>query len=193
MMRIYGEFVEPLPPSGEELSISFFPDPTAIASQWRSQPLSADVLADYLNRFFTDSSGDRDLCAKRAEIQCAVSYIANELLENAIKFHHRDSVQPISIQVRVRGDRLIFLVSNSIDRFKMERFQEFIEKTLASDPHELYIHQVEKNAADESNNSSGLGYLTIMVDYMARIGWKFETLPNDSPFIRVTTMVQLFL
>jgi hypothetical protein len=62
---------------------------------------------------------------------------------------------------------------------------------MTSDPNELYIHQLEKSAEDESNTISGLGILTMMNDYLAEIGWKFETVQKETEVISVTTMVQL--
>jgi hypothetical protein len=55
----------------------------------------------------------------------------------------------------------------------------------------LYISQLEKNAEQESEGDSGLGLLTMINDYFAQIGWKFETVQKDSEALTVTTMVQL--
>ncbi|MGC8711268.1 MAG: hypothetical protein ACP5RH_02650 [Leptodesmis sp.] len=41
--------------------------------------------------------------------------------------------------------------------------------------------------------SSGLGLLTMMTDYLAKLGWKFETINTDPQIILVTTMVQLMI
>jgi hypothetical protein len=45
---------------------------------------------------------------------------------------------------------------------------------------------------DESSGS-GLGLLTIMNDYMAKVGWKFESNSQHPEITTVTTMVQLDL
>jgi Uncharacterized protein conserved in bacteria len=55
----------------------------------------------------------------------------------------------------------------------------------------MYIEKLEKNAADESSTDSGLGLLTMLNDYSAKMGWKFETVQKDPEVIAVTTMVQL--
>jgi hypothetical protein len=44
---------------------------------------------------------------------------------------------------------------------------------------------------DESESESGLGLLTMMNDYLAKLGWKFETVQQDPEVIAVTTMVRL--
>jgi hypothetical protein len=51
----------------------------------------------------------------------------------------------------------------------------------------LYILQLEKN----DDEQSGLGFLTMLNDYGAELGWKFEDLPKESSEMAVTTMVQL--
>ncbi|MDP8966289.1 MAG: ATP-binding protein, partial [Cyanobacteriota bacterium] len=45
--------------------------------------------------------------------------------------------------------------------------------------------------SDESESISGLGLLTMINDYQAQLGWKFETIQKDPEAIAVTTMVQL--
>jgi len=57
----------------------------------------------------------------------------------------------------------------------------------------LYIHQLEQNAADETSTASRLGFLTMINDYMATLGWKFETLAKTPPVTTVTTMVRLMV
>ncbi|MBD0343963.1 MAG: hypothetical protein ICV63_03840 [Coleofasciculus sp. Co-bin14] len=71
----------------------------------------------------------------------------------------------------------------------VESFQAYIKELTTSDPSELYMHQLENSAVDESE--SRLGLLTMMNDYLAKLGWKFETLQKDSQVITVTTMVEL--
>jgi hypothetical protein len=44
----------------------------------------------------------------------------------------------------------------------------------ASDPGELLIARIEANAADAGASGSGLGLLTLMNDYGARLGWIFH-------------------
>jgi hypothetical protein len=54
----------------------------------------------------------------------------------------------------------------------------------------MYINQVEKSSDNDESKSSGLGYLTMIMDYDAVLGWKLEQISN-TPAIIVTTMVQL--
>jgi hypothetical protein len=71
----------------------------------------------------------------------------------------------------------------------MYRFQQFIKELLNSDPGELYIRQIKRSKEDES--ISGLGLLTMINDYDAKLGWQFETIEHNPEVIVVTTMAQL--
>jgi hypothetical protein len=180
-----------LPPSQEYLIVGFSPSSVPLKQRWRNNGLSADFLADYFTTFFPSSQSDRAESDRQAEIKSAVSYIANELLENAIKFNDETSQYPISIHLQLHNDKLVFLTTNSISAEATEKFKAFIQELMTSDPNELYIHQLEKSAEDESNTISSLGILTMINDYLAEIGWKFETVQKETEVITVTTMVQL--
>ncbi len=190
MIQTFGDFIE-WPTSQEYLIIGFSPSSIPLKQRWRNNGLSADFLADYLTSFFPGSEEEPSTIDRQAEIKSAVSYIANELLENAMKFNDETSEYPIDIKLQLESDRVIFSVANSIPPQAVDKFQAYIQHLLASDPSELYIQQVEKNAADDSCTDSGLGLLTMLSDYTAKIGWKFQTVQKDPEVIAVTTMVQL--
>jgi len=190
MIQTFGDFIEPTP-SQEYLIIGFSPSSIPLKQRWRNNGLSADFLADYLTSFFPGNEDDPSTIDRQAEIKSAVSYIANELLENAMKFNDETSDYPIDIKLQLKSDGLIFSVANSISPQAVDQFQGYIRQLLASDPSELYIEQLEKNAADESSTGSGLGLLTMLSDYTAKMGWKFQTVQQDPEVITVTTMVQL--
>lgn len=191
MTQFFGEFLDTLPESPEYLIIGFSPSSVPLKQRWRNNGLSADFLADYITTFFPSSEDDKASQAKQLEIKGAVNYIANELLENAMKFNDDSSGEPIGISLHLRSDRIIFIISNSVVPDALEMFQTYLEKLAASDAHDLYLHQLEQNAAEEHSTSSRLGYLTMIVDYGAKLGWKFETARDNPEMIRVTTMVQL--
>lgn len=190
MIQTFGNFIEPTP-SQEYLIIGFSPSSIPLKQRWRNNGLSADFLADYLTTFFPGSQDDSSTLTRQAEIKSAVSYIANELLENAMKFNDENSDYPIDIKLQLEENGLIFSVANSIPRLSVGKFQAYIQKLLVCDPSEMYIDLLEKNAADENCSGSGLGLLTMLNDYSAQMGWKFETVQKDPEVIAVTTMVQL--
>ncbi len=190
MIQTFGDFIE-LSGSQEYLIIGFSPSSVPLKQRWRNNGLSADFMADYLATFFPGNEDDSSAIERQAEIKSAVSYIANELLENAMKFNNESSEYPINIKLQLECGGVIFSVVNSISPQAVDKFQAYIQQLLASEPSELYIQQLEKNAADESCTDCGLGLLTMLTDYTAKIGWKFQTVHQDPEVIAVTTMVQL--
>lgn len=190
MTQIFGDFIEQ-PASQEYLIIGFSPSSVPLKQRWRNNGLSADFLADYLTTFFPGNEDDPSTIERQAEIKSAVSYIANELLENAMKFNDETSEYPIDIKLQLESDGVIFSVANSISPQAVDKFQAYIQHLLASEPSELYIERLEKNAADDNCTNSGLGLLTMLTDYSAKLGWKFQTVHKDPEVIAVTTMVQL--
>ena len=190
MIQTFGDFIE-LPASQEYLIIGFSPSSIPLKQRWRNNGLSADFMANYLATFFPGNEDDPSTIDRQAEIKSSVSYIANELLENAMKFNNEISEYPINIKLQLESDGVIFSVVNSISPQAVEKFQAYIQQLLASEPSELYIQQLEKNAVEESCTDSRLGLLTVITDYSAKIGWKFQTVHRDPEVIAVTTMVQL--
>jgi len=189
MAEIFGDYIDNLPESPEYLIIGFSPSSVPLKQRWRNNGLSADFLADYLTTFFPAKDDITE--QQQAEVKSAVSYIANELLENAMKFNDETSEFPISIRLQVRSDEILFITSNSIPPSRVDRFQNFLRKIEQVDPDTLYVEQLENSVKEEGNTNSGLGLLTMLNDYLAKLGWKFETVPEYPGVIKVTTMVQL--
>ncbi|MGF1589876.1 MAG: ATP-binding protein [Pleurocapsa sp.] len=182
--QILGDFIQNLPSSQEYLILSFSPSSIPLRQRWRNNCLSADFLADYLSTFFLGNNDRQPDSDKQAEVKSAVSYIANELLENGMKYSTQMSPFPISIQIHLNPDLIVFQLTNSIPANRTQQFKSYIQTLLNSDPNELYITQLEKN------EESGLGLLTMLNDYGVKLGWKFESL-SQSTEMAVTTMVQL--
>jgi hypothetical protein len=191
MTEIFGEFRNDLPVSQEGLTIVFSPTSVPVKQRWRNNGLSADFMADYFATFFPGNQDATSETNTQAEVKSAVSFIANELLENAMKFNDETSPHPISIRLQMHSDKLVFTATNSIHPQTVRKFQAFIKELTTADLDELYVRQLEKNAEDDREGGSGLGLLTMMNDYQAKVGWKFETVQKDPEAIAVTTMVQL--
>jgi hypothetical protein len=190
MLQIFGDYVEQ--EHGQEyLVIQFSPTTLPLRQRWRNSGLSADFLADYWATFLPA----RDVSSsERREIQGAISYIANELLENTMKFSYKPSDYAVTLGLYLYRDAFRFYASNTIDPLTVEAFQARIQDLLTQEPIELYMRQLEINAADETGGTSCLGLLTMLNDYDARLAWKFQARPHDPEgIIVVTTMVQLTL
>lgn len=160
-----------------------------MAEQWI---VSADFIADYLTTFFPSNEDTVNETDQQAEIKSAVSYITNDLLENAMKFNDETSPYPISIGLYLYSDKLVFVVTNTLLPQAVEKFQAFIKQIPISNLEELYIKQLERSG-DKSDRESGLGLLTMMNNYLAKIGWKVESVYQEPEIISVTTMLQLII
>lgn len=191
MIEIFGDYSDDLPPSEEYLTLVFSPSAYPPDQRWGQNGISADFLADYFSTFFPSSPDPDTGLDPKSEVKGAVGYIANELLENAMKFHDDVFPHQISVALQLHREKLVFVATNSVNPEQAKKFQGFIKALLSSDPSEMYIHQLERNAEEEGGNDSGLGFLTMISDYMAKLGWKFETPPEEPGMVIVTTMVQL--
>jgi hypothetical protein len=189
MAQVFGEFTEDFADRSEFLVLGFSPSSLPIQLRWRTNGLSADFLGDYVRNFFPgDTSAN---ISKQDEIRAAVSFIANELLENSMKYSDENAEQPINLEVHLFKDRLTFVSKNSVNQHAIADFQSYLQEITTNDPSEMYINQVEKSAASDETENSGLGYLTMLMDYEAILGWKFDLAQNNPHVTIVTTMVQL--
>ena len=191
--RILGDYQQNLPASQEYLILSFSPGSIPLRQRWRNNCLSADFLADYLSTFFICDDTQQSEVDQQAEVKSAVSYIANELLENGMKYCVKTSSFPISIQIHLMPQAIILQLTNSISSNQTKVFQERIKRLLKGNPSEMYLAQLEKNALEENPTLSNLGLLTMLNDYDAKIGWHFKSLVDEPELNAVTTMVQLLI
>jgi hypothetical protein len=188
--QIFGYFIDK-PLSQDQLTLKFSPSSIPIKERWRNNGLSADFMADYLATFVPKDDDDPESIQRQNELKGAASYIANELLENSMKYCDYRVKYPVTIQLQLDTDQIRFFVSNSISAESAESFIAFIEELTSSDPNEMYFQQMEKSANDDTGKSSGLGLLSMVNDYSAMLGWKFQLIQEKPEIIAVTTMVQL--
>lgn len=189
MTQTFGNFIDEMPLTEEYLTISFSPSSNARQRRWSNYGLSADFLGDYFATFFPGNPDLDDKIAKQEVIKASISYIANELLENAIQHSDLAAKFPIHISLYLYDTQLIFVVTNGASRSKVEKYKEFIQELLTSDVDALYTQQLEKTAL--GGGGSHMGLLTMINDYLAQFGWKFESLPNQPEAVKVTVMVHL--
>lgn len=189
MNQTFGDFVEQHAGDGEYLKIGFRPASITLQQRWRNNGLSADFLAGYLSTFFPGD--DNEATTRQAGIKDAISFIANELLENAMKFSYATSLHTVTIEMFLDADAVRLYTANGIAPDNVAPFQEFIGKVLTSDTNELYIEQLERNATAENDTGSGLGFLTMINDYGANLAWNFTSHAQDAEQTLLTTMVRL--
>jgi hypothetical protein len=193
--EIYGDFKPIFANKKQEfLQINFSPSSVPIQQRWRNNGLSADFAADYLTTFFPIVSDSSSARRKQSEIKSAVSYVANELLENAMKFNYTDYPIQFGMHLLNEPDVIVILhTTNSLSAAAMDKFKQFIHILSESDPAELYLQQLEKSAESEEDKSSMVGLLTMITDYAAKLGWKFEPAAENPETLTVTTMIQLHI
>ncbi|MGE5548704.1 MAG: slr1658 superfamily regulator [Solirubrobacterales bacterium] len=186
MSDVVGEFVETGGDVLEGLELTFSPTSIPLKQRWRNNGLSADFLADYVSTFLPRDESDPQAVARLEEVRGAIKYIANELLENGMKYSEDAFSQPICMKLVLGADSIVFYESNAMGLERGKVFRAFVAELLDSDPMEMYVRQLERSA---ETGASGLGLLTMINDYGARLGWKFDDLGNGG--VRVTTQVRI--
>lgn len=192
MVQIFGDFVE-TDVYREDFSLGFSPSSLPLQERWRNNGISADYIAEFLTSIFPHYINGVSTQNQIVEIKSAVNYIANELLENAMKYCDQKASYPITFQIQFVANEVRLFLKNSIIPSTADKFQTFIQELLNSDPEELYIQQLEKSAEEENSTSSGLGFISMITDYSAKLGWKFQILEQSPQVMTVTTMVRLGL
>lgn len=193
---VYGNFRDKTPPANEEyLSLQFSPSRLPLKKRWENNGLSADFISEYFKIFYIspqEEPEEVDLKEILLEnIRDSVKYIANELLENAMKFQAPAEYPTVAqIFLSLYEKRLVFYITHSITLEQSTLFQNFIGQLLANDPQMLYLEAMRSSAREENAQRSGMGLLSMICDYEAQLGWKFETV-QDSPLVNVTAMVTL--
>lgn len=186
---VFGKFLDPLPCTEEYLTMNFSPTTGSRKEYWRNNGISADFLGDYFASFFPITEDTQAIIDKREEIKATVSFIANELLENAMKYSDQSMLLPVSISLHLYEHELVFIAANHTHRDTAAIYQNFIKEIISFDIDELYTKQMEKAAMGESGSS--LGLLTMVNDYNAELGWQFRQLPEMPDIFKVVIMVRL--
>lgn len=191
MTEILGDFIQNLPDQQGYLVMGFLPNYLPLKKRWENNGLSADFIADYFKNFFINKR-EKNLNEEEEievdNLRDTVKYIANELLENAMKFQDETSRFVAKIEFSFYDDKLVFCVTNAINAQQKQKFEHFITKLLSEDPDDLYFQTMRSNV---KSSSSSLGLLSMICDYSAKLGWKFEE-PTPTTIV-ASTMVSLNL
>jgi hypothetical protein len=198
-LQCFGDYKETLLASDEYLTIQFSPTTSPRQQRWRNYGLSADFLGDYFAAFFPGHVLSSQTINHKDAVKAAVSYVANELLENAVKFSDENARQPISISLFLYKEEIVFKVINYVNSQVASQYQAFIQELINSDIDDLYMRQLEKTAT--GSGQSNMGLLTMVNDYGAKLGWKFEAHSPQShssqsyspqcPLVQVNVLVTL--
>jgi hypothetical protein len=190
--QTFGEFEIPSSENKEYLTLQFSPTFGPRQQRWRNYGLSADFLGDYFATFFPGSNQVESPINQRDTVKGAVSYIANELLENAIKYTDESVVQPIVISLFLQAEQITFRVTNYTDADTAQRYMTFVQTlTTTADLDALYTHQLEQAALGSGHSQMGL--LTMMSDYQARFAWQFQASAKHPGAVSVDVLAHLSL
>jgi hypothetical protein len=149
--------------------------------------LHAGATADFIGTFFADLGARAGLDGNDA--RHGISYLVNELVENAVKFRAPDGGE-VMLAARLDGANFELLLSNIAVAETAGRFGAILDEIVSRDPGELLIERIEANAADDSSTGSSLGILTLMSDYGVRMNWTFEPHAKGT-LVRVETYAAL--
>ena len=189
--QTFGHFDQCLDEQREYLTLAFSPLSAPLRSRWRNNGLSADFLGDYVTTFLPANGSTAALEGRQNEIRHAVTYIANELLENAMKYHEHSVDVPIGIHLELTSTQITVSATNGISNLQAQHYQEFVGHILQEDAGDLLVRQLEESAGGTDSGKSCLGLLTIINDYRAQLGWRFEIHPKYPEMMTVSTSAVL--
>ena len=175
----------------EYLTLAFSPSSAPLRARWRNNGLSADFLGDYVTTFLPANDALPAFSRRQNEVKHAVTYIANELLENAMKYHLPDVEIPIRIHLELASDHIAVRVSNGASLAQAGRYKAFVEHLREGDVDDLLLRQQEESAKSSESAISGLGLLTMISDYEAQLDWRFDIHPTQPDCMTVTTSAVL--
>lgn len=187
--QTFGLSLDSIPASDEYLTLHFSPASPPRRRRWRNYGLSADFLGDYFAAFFPGDQIPDSKINRQDTVKAVVSYIANELMENAVKYSVEGNNHPISITLHLYAHEIIFEVTNYTSPTWAATYQSFIETLLAADLDEFYTQQLEKTAT--GTGPSQMGLLTIMHDYGAKMGWSLQPLADHPETVKISVMACL--
>ena len=135
-----------------------------------------DIASEFLGKLHAESSAGLGVDAN--EMIHNISYVTNELLENAVKF---GASRDVELQTGLENREFLLRISNTVTKDVAARFQALIAELDEGDPGIMLIERIEANAENPDLGTSGLGLLTLMSDYSVQLGWKFRDAGTDEP------------
>lgn len=141
-----------------DLSLDFLV-PITFSTYWKRCSIVADFFSNYQSQFDCSSKN-----------QMILSTIVNELVENAMKFSE-GSHKHVSISLRQHDSILGIETVNKSTSDHVNNLKAFIERLEKQDIENLFLEQIQ-SAAISNMDDSGLGLLTLIKDYNAKLGIK---------------------
>lgn len=116
-------------------------------------------------------------------------YLINELIENAYKFHAKNT--PVEVKIHILADSICTEIINFVNLDQKNKLKEFLDEINTNDRQILLVKRMENHANKELKNhtKSNIGILTLICDHSIIVEWAIESDKND--LFRVT--MQSFL
>ncbi|MEA5533982.1 DUF6272 family protein [Crocosphaera sp. XPORK-15E] len=198
MIEVFGDFTEQFSLHQGSLELIFSPSSIALKKRWRNNRLSAYFVADYFSSFIPVDEDNNQDKKRIKESKAIVSYVANELIENAMRYNDVNSQDKVKFGIyfldypqTTEELTVVIMTINQVSQSDIKNLKNSINEVLESDPDELYLTRIEKSLENKHSGRSGLGFLTMINDYSAKLGWKFERESNNSDLIFVTIMATI--
>lgn len=179
MTSLYGPTEITIGMSDSVSRVKLFDGPLDL--RWHHCATTSDFIADLFALPFNASRTDY------REVRHNIGYLVNELIENAVKFREPGE---ILIEAAMEVDSFKVKVTNVISTEAASSFQALLAEITVGDPGDLLIQRIEANAADPDASGSGLGLLTLMSDYGARLAWIFNPV-DDGKRVHIETFATL--
>jgi hypothetical protein len=167
-----GDYAMPEMDAGIEVRLN----QDSLKPRWGGCGQTADFLAAYMQN------------AKRltdAESCQSIAFVLNELVENAVKF---SAGGDIVVHVSASGGQVLCVVDNRIEPGTSEALKWKLRAIAEGDAASLLISRVEANAAS-SSSESGLGYLLMMSDYGASLGWNIRGVDGQQEWLSTAARI----
>lgn len=148
---------QPSAAGGLELRV----DAARVALAWAHCGRTADLLALHLSALLGEEA---------PQVSHDIAYVANELIENAWKFNDGGEIR---VTAALDGGAVLLHVRNAARPEHLATLKANVQALQGRDPAELLVERIEENAASGTGRS-GLGFITLMSDYGAALGWRFE-------------------
>lgn len=176
--------IPPAPSASSALHTRLVLTDGALSLRW----FHCGATAEFVGDFFAGLAGAAGFDARDA--RHSIGYLTNEILENAVKFRV-PGAGPVTLASSLDGGVFQLRLASLVAEEAGTRFRQLLTELLSRDAGELLLERIEANAAGDAAGGSGLGLLTLINDYGARLGWSFDA--AGAGLVRVETCAELSL
>jgi hypothetical protein len=151
--------------------------PLDFVMHWHRCSLTADYFAAHLAYTFDN----------RDEARAVLSTVANELLENAVKFSSDKSL-PASLTLNHFGEWLAIETRNRTDARRASALAALERDFDGGSAEALFLARIESTAGN-AGSPSGLGLLVLKKDYGVRLAIEIEPIDEDNFDVFVQALI----